>query len=79
MRAFLETLNDEPSAKRNPERAIRSGLYHVAAINQIADFRFFATVGGQIGLNKDGGGVFDPGGAGHRQNLADGGWVQVSG
>ena len=47
----------------NAERAIHSGLNHVAAIDQITDLRLTAAARRQISLNNDRNRMFDAGGS----------------
>ena len=56
--------------------AVRSGLYHVAPIDQIAYLRLVAALR-QIGLNNNSRRMFDTSDPGRAQNLADGLGVKV--
>ena len=49
--------------KGNAEPTIRSGLDHVATIDEVTNFRMTDAVRRQLRLNNDGGGMFNQGSA----------------
>jgi hypothetical protein len=66
-------------SERNVDRASDPGFDHIATIDQIPDLHLIGCTGGRIGLNQNGGWVFDADDAACGYDLPDGARVKTRG